>query len=598
MAPKPVSRTSTAHKSQGKLFTEIAAPPPVKTLAQALAPKNTSGTAPHVLVEALAGTGKTTTLVEGLKIVKGLPTKIKPSPQQAAVWDALAASRSAVNVAFVAFNKAIADELRDRVPQGCDAMTMHSFGNKAVRRAYPNVQMNEYRVSDIICRIMDTTPKDLRRMNPILLQATEKLVSLCKMNLVGSVSTLTGDKKAFDWNEELGALAAHYDIECNGSREKVFDLVPQVLEKCLDVANDGSMDFSDMIWLPIVMDLPIFQYDLLLVDESQDLNRCQQALAKKAGKRLVLCGDKHQAIYGFAGADDQSMDRMAEELAATDRGCIRLPLTVTRRCGKAIVKEAQKIVPQFEAHEGNPAGKISTALYTYDDNHKKRPVEKTYVPLVQDGDMVICRVNAPLVSQCFQFLRMGRKANILGRDIGQGLITTVKKQRAHSVPELLGSLDNWLHLETEKEQAKRNPSESRLIALQDRYDCLVCFTEGANTVEEVIGKIETIFTDEHNGIGVRFASIHKSKGLEARAVFLLEPKGATVPHPMAKGKWQIKQEWNLRYVAQTRAIEELIYVGGGSEAPPVGTKMTKGAFLDQLQGMKPLGGETLLGDDE
>ena len=42
----------------------------------------------------------------------------------------------------------------------------------------------------------------------------------------------------------------------------------------------------------------------------------------------------------------------------------------------------------------------------------------------------------------------------------------------------------------------------------------------------------------------------------------MEPKGATVPHPMAKGQWQTEQEFNLRYVAITRAIEELVYVSG------------------------------------
>ncbi|KKK71001.1 hypothetical protein LCGC14_2918360, partial [marine sediment metagenome] len=54
--------------------------------------------------------------------------------------------------------------------------------------------------------------------------------------------------------------------------------------------------------------------------------------------------------------------------------------------------------------------------------------------------------------------------------------------------------------------------------------------------------------------------VHKAKGLEAKRVFILQPKGAEMPHKMAKSKWQIEQEWNCLYIAITRAIEELIYV--------------------------------------
>jgi superfamily I DNA/RNA helicase len=121
-------------------------------------------------------------------------------------------------------------------------------------------------------------------------------------------------------------------------------------------------------------------------------------------------------------------------------------------------------------------------------------------------------------------------------------------------------LEDWLHKEQTKENSKRNPSDTRLIALQDRHDCLIAFCEDQTTVAGVVAKIESVFTDDKNGTGIRLSSIHKAKGLENKRVFLLEPEGATVPHPMAKSKWQVEQEWNCRYIAITRAIEELIYV--------------------------------------
>lgn len=550
--------------------------------------------APHLVVEARAGTGKTTTLVEGLKHVtcSGDPRtavrpSIEPSPQQAAIWEAMKLSKGkAQSICFVAFNKSIATELQNRVPPGCDAMTMHSMGFKAVMQQFGRVQVNSYRVQDIVSELLETDIRELRRSKPVVLKATEQLVGLCKMNLVAQSLDTSSSVEQFrragerwrcggKWSLELTDLAAHYDVDLDSYQVAVFDLVPRVLERCKDVDRDNYIDFNDMIWLPVALDLPVHRYDLLLVDEAQDLNRCQQQLALKAGRRLILCGDPKQAIYGFAGADARSMPRMTELLSMTNRGCVTLPLTVTRRCGKAIVEEARKIVPDFEAHESCGKGKISRMVLK--GEHIESPggpkfdyQTVPYAEAVKSGDMILCRVNAPLVSECFRFLRAGRKANIQGRDVGQGLISTIQKLMKNyhpvptpytgQIPTLLSRLSDWLYKEQRKESAKRNPSDAKLIALEDRYDCLVCFTEGADAIDAVVKKIEAVFTDDKGGDGIKLSSIHKAKGLEAKRVFLLQPEGAQIPHPMAKSPWQREQETNILYVAVTRAIEELVYV--------------------------------------
>lgn len=179
--------------------------------------------------------------------------------------------------------------------------------------------------------------------------------------------------------------------------------------------------------------------------------------------------------------------------------------------------------------------------------------------LVTNNDMVLCRVNAPLVSFCFKFIRDGRKANIQGRQIGQGLISTIKKMKATSILELVRKLDDWLDKEVGKEQHRRYPNEGRIMNLQDRHTCILYFTEEQETIEDIIKSIEKLFTDDDKP-GIKLSSIHKAKGLEARRVFLLQPEGAAIPHPMAKTLWQREQEMNLLYIAITRAIEEFVYV--------------------------------------
>ena len=510
----------------------------------------------HLIVEALAGTGKTTTLIEGLKRLKGLETSIEPSIQQLAIWEELEKSKDANSICFVAFNKSIATELQERVPVGCSAMTMHSMGNKAVTSNLGKVRLDKHRVQDTIADILQKDIRELRGSDFSLVLATEKLVGLCKMNLVGFFDNGYVHVEP----DELDHLASYYDVELNNSAERVFDLVPQVLARCLDVKRDSRIDFNDMIWLPIALDLLITRYDLLLVDEVQDLNRCQQQLALRAGRRLVMVGDSYQSIYGFAGADSESMQRMKIELQTGDQGCKVLPLTVTRRCGKAIVEEAKKIVPQFEAHESNPPGYI---LYKTFKDTKPNTVEQdstNYMSWVTSGDMILCRVTAPLVSQCFKFLKQKRRAEIIGRDIGQGLINLIKKMNCNSVVELVGKLSDWSHKEVAKERAKRFPNESRIIAIQDKHDCLVCFTEGVETVQEVLEKIESVFTDSRDSDAIRLSTIHKAKGLESDRVFFLMPEGGKCPHPMAKSAWQVEQERHLLYVGITRARKELVYV--------------------------------------
>lgn len=525
--------------------------------------KNVPTNPPHVVVVARAGTGKTTTLVEGLKALKGLPTAVTPSSQQQAVWDQILLSKSKCrSVCFAAFNKSIAEELKKRVPEGCDASTLHSMGFSAVRRKFGKaINVKESRVDDIACKLLGMERRQVNEESPLLLSRLRQLVSLCKVNLLDGTTA------------DLDALCDRYDIEfgdryerdevaidkMDALRYQVFGMVRLVLDLCKRVQDDLTIDYDDMVWIPVILDLPCWRHDLLLVDESQDMSRMQQALAKKCGDRLILVGDDHQAIYGFAGADSESIPRLTQELKGTYRSCVTLPLTETRRCGRAIVKEANQYVADFTAHESNCAGTILTREYPLADKTVRMQEEsKTYLPLVQPGDMVLCRANAPLVSQCFKLLKRGIKAYIMGKaDVAQGIISLITKMNAKDVPELVKSITLWAEVETDKENAKKEPSESKLDRIADRRECVLAFCEDMKTVKEVIDRIEKLFTEVRDA--VRLSSIHKAKGLEAKRVFFLAPNGFRPRHPRCQ-PWEWQQELNCRYVGVTRAIEELIYV--------------------------------------
>lgn len=537
---------------------------------------------PHLIVEARAGTGKTFTLVTGVvymfrkrvpalwqalnsKIEAATGKPFEPSPQQMTVWQSMEESSDAQSVQFVAFNKSIVTDFQTKWSWVVDSLkekdihfsfsTLHALGNKIVTNTFGRVQLNKFKSAEILASLLSfNSVHSLREKHPGVTGVVELLVSLCKQNLIDSVSI---DEEFIEEIVEENGLDESLATNAE-SLEMILDNLPKILQESRAVAKCGSIDFNDMIWLPVVLDLPGSKADVMLIDESQDLNRCQQELAKRVGRRLVFVGDPKQAIYGFAGADSQSMERMFSDLSKTPQGCEKNLLTVTYRCGKAIVKEAQKYVEDFTAHESNCDGAVLLDSLRGVLNPKTKKMEGSYHDKVQDGDMVLCRTNAPLVRECLRFLREGRVAKIQGRNITDGLLGTIKKINApnEDVPALIKGIAEWQTTALAKEKAKERPSDSRIQMIQDRHDCLTYFCEEAETVNEVIERIEKIFTDSRDNAGITLSSVHRAKGMESKRVWLLLPREAPMPHPAAKTKRDKAQELNLCYVAVTRAIEE------------------------------------------
>jgi ATP-dependent DNA helicase UvrD/PcrA len=459
----------------------------------------------HVMVEALAGTGKTTTIAAGAgKLPKGQ------------------------TVAFVVFGRANAAEFRQKLPPHVQSSTLNSLGNRACYRAYDKSQVDRDKTAMFLPPMMDRQTK----------RAVMRLVSLCKGNLLDGRN-----------QDELDALCANHNIELNGERAMIFGMIPNILEQSRQMT--AVIDYDDQIWLPIVNNLPMYKFDVLMVDEFQDMNLAQQELCLKAGHRLVMVGDRHQAIMGFRGADVISMQRMHDRLAASKRGIKVLPLTVTFRVPIAGVILARHIVPGLEAWDDAIVGKILRG-----EEAKKRPFEI--------GDMVLCRVNAPLISMAYGFIKEGKRVTVQGRDIGEGLKNKVLKLAAprDSVIDLTARVEEERARETARIQADEShilSNESKLLNLNDRCDCIIALCEGMDLVQDVIARIEALFDNMNNETKqdvVLLSSVHRAKGLESKVVHIINQE--LLPHPMARQPWELDQERNLLYVAYTRFKEVMV----------------------------------------
>lgn len=463
----------------------------------------------HGFVEAGAGSGKTTTALEMVKGMRG-------------------------RILMVAFNKSIERELSARAPAHLTVKTMHALGLQAIKAAYGRgVQIDGDRVWSLLKT--KASPGAIRE-NMAFYQGVKKLISLAKGALAHTF-------------EAIDRLADEFGLDLNGRQAEAVNLAVSIISTQISDKKVAVVDFDDMIWLPVAHDLTMPKFDALVIDEAQDTNACQLEMLLRCGDegaRVIAVGDRRQAIYAFRGADKRAVLNIIDRLDAKV-----FPMMTTFRCGKAIVREAQAIVPDFRAGESNPEGLV-----------REIGISRV-LSEVRPGDMVISRTNAPLVSLCMAALAAGIRANITGRDVGASLVSFIKKLRAASIADLYTKLDAWVEKEIARLSAKIPVSESAIEATLDRADTVRVFAEGSESPADLVNKIETMFSDDDESAIVTFTSCHRAKGRERDRVFLLRDTFARTRYtregePIPPSE----EEWNLLYVGVTRAKNELVYVRG------------------------------------
>jgi superfamily I DNA/RNA helicase len=311
----------------------------------------------------------------------------------------------------------------------------------------------------------------------------------------------------------------------------------------------GTIDFDDQVYLSVIYRCSFPKADLFIGDEVQDWNPIQRTMASlmlKPTGRLIAFGDKHQAIYGFRGADRDSMENLITEFS-----CFTLPLSISFRCPKNVVIHAQHYIPGIEPYEQQLDGKVC------DD--KNPTVDKLHSMHVNRGKVsVLCRNNAPLVKLCLMFYKQSLPCTILGRDIAKGLQTLVTKQKCSSLSELNSKL--WNYIGTQQEFLRTRNKTSQANLLEDQGECieaLLAHELPNGTIESLKERIQSLFSDKETG-SVTLSTIHKAKGKEWPNVFILDPE--LMPSKFAKTDKEIEQETNLHYVAITRAQQTLTYI--------------------------------------
>ena len=476
----------------------------------------------NMVINAVAGSGKSTTIVNALKLI----------PED-------------MRVLFIAFNKDIVESLKQKVGEqdNVHITTYHSLGYSILLEKLKNKpELDEYKYRTYIRSVTDSflvnEPNFMAYSERVAYNRNvEKLVDYGRFNLCQNV-------------KEMEKIAEKYNI----------DILRNECEFAVEVLKWGqehldTIDYTDMVWLPYELDMKTLKhkYNWIFVDEAQDSSPVQQELFKKCfkrGARFCAVGDSSQCINAWAGADVEAFNKF---LKMPNTKQYELPISY--RCPVSIINEAKKFVPNIQAKDGAVVGEIK---YDVDP----------YSP--KTGDMVLCRNTYPLVKLYMDFLRINKKSYIRGKDIGDSLIETINLYKGVDLMLNKSLMNNGLFRNLYEELFKRvdrlveitnmDVEEAYLSApIMDFYDTIVSLeTLSDNLVytDDLISKIKSIFND--GGEGVCLSTIHKAKGLEADNVYILAK--SLMPSIYAHQEWERISEDNLEYVAITRAKKTLQYI--------------------------------------
>lgn len=449
-----------------------------------------SQTTDNLMIEAVAGSGKTTTLEETAKRMSCPPL-------------------------CIAFNKPIQMEMKRR---NLNAVTFNGLGHKLYISRYRSAILDKSKDWNIARDIFGSDSQVMKDYGSAVVRG----VGLAKGNA---------------WRPEdadvqkFADIIDSYDLDVPAADlESVAQASWQLFQRSAQMRD--IFDFNDQLWVPVYENFSFPTYMGVLVDELQDANALQHEALRRMRSRVCGFGDRAQSIYGFRGALHSSMDDFKRDFKATE-----LPLSITYRCARAIVREAQRYCPQIEAAPGAIDGAV----------HRLDRDPETFSPDV----LVLCRTNAPLFGSILRHIRLGKPVQVRSQFL-DNFQKFIHKFSCEKSTELLQKLEAWKAEEISA--AEQKGFKGKVYAIQDKFDTIKHFCDQFSTVSEILYTLRKLADSDRGPI---FSTVHKAKGLEAERVYILRPD--LMPAKWVSGEAQERQERNILYVAITRAKRELTF---------------------------------------
>lgn len=463
------------------------------------------------VVDACAGSGKTTTAREMCKVIDG-------------------------RILYLVYNSSASADAKKSFPRGVKVSTTSALA----WARYPEYQdrmrpgSKRVRAKDTAALVGLTNPIQLGPsvvISPVTIAslALETIQKFCY-----SADTKITEKHAPP--PPAGLEVLQEDL----IRSEVAAWARKIWTDAIKVGSQHRFTF-DYAFKLMVMSPPDLGYDTVIIDEAQDSNWATLHLLKaQINSQIITIGDPAQQLYAWRGASD----------IMGEFGGNRLPLSKSFRFGVAIAEEADKWLEHTQTHirvTGNE-NMQSTVV--------NRPLEAT--------DAVLCRNNATVMERAIEALDEGKKVAIVGgtqslRNLAFAASDLMSGKRT-SHPELSAFAD-WGELMSFTEEPGGGDLKA-LVQLINTYKVSgildACNRLVPETPQEAKFQRRTFQTPD-----LVVSTAHKSKGREWMNVEIgsdfkepedvEDPEGINDPEPGPISR----HDAMLHYVTVTRARQNL-----------------------------------------
>lgn len=547
----------------------------------------------NVLINATAGSGKTTVLVTRIRrlIYEG----IRPE-----------------NILAIAFNRKTRQDIKEKLSkytQHVNVETFHSLAYRVIANEGYTL-MKSYQKEALIESIFDDP-------SGITFHNVTSIFSKAKANM--EIPTVYTDQYwKYEYSKKRNRLIEYDDF---------FELAMEVFKNSADVLSYYRN-----------------KYKYVLIDEYQDISKCQATFMDMINSdNTMVVGDGFQAIYSFRGGSSDFL----RNFPVTHKNTTVVNMNENRRCSQEILRLANTLAleipdskskyylepislngsygfkPVYEVlqNEKEEAVYIASEIKCLDEKENcailartnrqfeiiQRVLHAENIPFEMiDGGLFtdipelklminyIRLVNNQADDEAFEYVfnkpprRMDEKFLSLtkarSKSTGEPLFTAMlsipwkyKRRRNKFYNEIKEcSEHNFRHVGTLVKRLrkifkiddycmKKNPESDEVI---DNLDCFQEMCSSYKTIPELLTYLEDLRSSTTNG-GVKLSTVHKSKGLEFDAVFVCGCNDGIFPHIRSENE---DDEKRLFYVAITRAKKRLYLTG---------TECYRGKYADE-----------------